>query len=121
MEKPSVSVREAIAAVAGPRLASDTRESWLNRAARKSGVSFRQARSLWYGEIDNPKHLAFRRVIDAAQENGHREANKLAQQFEAIVSAMRIVDPEFHRDTIDTLVGLVGRLRGTDSPGTGQD
>lgn len=121
MEKSSVSAREAIAAVAGPRLANDTRESWLNRAARRAGVSYRQAKSLWYGEIDNPRHLAFRRVVDAAQQHGHREANKLAGQFETIVSALRIVDPEFHRDTIDTLVGLAGRLRDTDSSGTGQD
>lgn len=50
------SVRELVASVAGPRSWSDTRESWLARAARRAGISYRQAKALWYGEITDPFH-----------------------------------------------------------------
>lgn len=48
-------MREGLAVVAGPRLAGDTRESWLARGARRAGISYRQAKSLFYGEAADPR------------------------------------------------------------------
>lgn len=48
-------MQEAVRALAGPRTFSDTRESWLARAARKAGISFRQAKAFHYGETMNPR------------------------------------------------------------------
>lgn len=115
MENHTVSIREAIAVVAGPRLPSDTKASWLDRAARRAGVSYRQIRSLFYGEITDQKHLAFRRIIDAAAENGRREANKLAEQFETVAASLRIRDPGFYGPDVDAMLALARRLRGEDS------
>lgn len=70
-------MRDLIAAVAGPRSWSDTRESWLARAARKAGISYRQTKSLWYGEIKDPFHRSARLMRDAAE---------LAGRFEKIAS-----------------------------------
>ena len=48
-------MRDAIRELAGPRDFNDTRESWLNRAARRAGISFRQAKAFHYGETMNPR------------------------------------------------------------------
>jgi hypothetical protein len=48
-------MRDAIREIAGPRDFNDTRESWLNRAARRAGISFRQAKAFHYGETMNPR------------------------------------------------------------------
>ena len=61
-------VRDSIATVAGPRSWSDTRESWLARAARRAGISYRTTKSLWYGQISNPHHPSARLMRDAAQK-----------------------------------------------------
>lgn len=61
-------MRELIAAVAGPREWSDTRQSWLSRAARRSGLTYRTIKSLWYGEIDDPRHYAAQLLQIAANK-----------------------------------------------------
>jgi len=61
-------MRELVALVAGPREWSDTRQSWLARAARRSGVTYRTIKALWYGEIDDPKHYAAQLLRIAAQQ-----------------------------------------------------
>ncbi len=77
----TAALRELIAAVAGPREWSDTRESWLARAARKAGISYRQTKSLWYGEIQDETHRSARLMRDAAE--------RLAQRYEAIIASER--------------------------------
>lgn len=60
-------VRELIAAVAGQPSWSDNRQSWLARAARRAGISHRQAKALFYGEITDPHHKSARLMRDAAE------------------------------------------------------
>lgn len=95
----SASVRELIAAVAGPRQWSDTRESWLHRAARRAGISFRQAKALFYGEITDVNHRSARLMRDAAENYGN------------LASQLRSMDPEFHRETIAAYVDLARAFR----------
>lgn len=119
MEKSSeASMRDAIATVAGPRQWADTRESWLARAARRAGVSFRQAKALFYGEITDPNHLVARRFRDAALEIGRKEARSLADQFESIAGAMNASDQDFYRADIAALIDAARALRHLDRPGT---
>lgn len=61
-------MRELVASVAGPREWSDTRQSWLARAARRSGLTYRTMKALWYGEIDDPKHYAAQLLQIAANK-----------------------------------------------------
>lgn len=48
----ATTMRERIALLAGERQWSDTRESWLGRAARYSGIRYARIRAIWYGEVD---------------------------------------------------------------------
>jgi hypothetical protein len=108
-------MRELVAAVAGPRQWGDTRESWLARAARRAGVSFRQTKSLFYGEITDPEHRAARRMKLAA---GRHEADALARQFEGLAMALDVRDADFHRQDIDALLVAARALRGMAGPRT---
>lgn len=71
-------MRELVATVAGPREWSDTRQSWLARAARRSGLTYRTIKALWYGEIDDPKHYAAQLLQVAANKTLLAQACELA-------------------------------------------
>lgn len=110
-------IRELIAVVAGPILWSDNRETWLARAARHAGITCRQAKSLYYGEIADPDHRSARLLRDAAERNAKREARGLAEKFESIAAGLAASDPDFHRDAIAALVSGARALRGLDRAG----
>lgn len=109
-EKVSV-MRNLVVAVAGPRLWQDTRQSWLARAARKAGISYRQCKALFYGEITDPYHKAARKMRDAAEG----KAKELADQYQTIAGVLSVVDAEFHRDTVAALLDVARTLRGSGS------
>lgn len=108
-------VRELVSTVAGPRLISDTRESWLRRAARNAGTPFRQAKALFYGEISDPHHRTIALFRDAA---GRNEAKNLAVQFESLAQALNVRDSDFHSPDVAALLNAARALRGLDSAGT---
>lgn len=93
------SVRNLVALVAGPRLWSDTRESWLQRAARRAGISYRQVKAIWYGEITDNHHRSVRLLQDAAEKYG------------AIAHAIMAKDADFHVEDIAALLDLARQLR----------
>lgn len=105
-------LRELIVAVAGPRSWSDTRESWLARAARRAGISFRQAKSAFYGEIKNPNSASAQRLRAAAAAQGRSEAKALAEKFETLANALRVQDADFHSEDVSALVDAARALRG---------
>lgn len=107
-----VSLRDWVAAAAGPRQWSDTRESWLFRASKLAGVSFRQIRAAWYGELTNPNSPTARKLRDAAARASHAEAQALAEKFEAMARAMGTTDADFYRSDIARLLDAAGALRG---------
>lgn len=115
-EKVSGAVmRELVAAVAGPILPSDNRESWLRRAARNAGASYRQAKALFYGEIDDPHH----RVVSIFREAaGRHEARNLATQFESIARGLSARDADFYSNHAAAFVEVARVLRSLDSAGT---
>ena len=115
MDRKSVPMRELVAAVAGPILPSDNRESWLRRAARNAGASYRQAKALFYGEINDPHHRTVSLFREAA---GRHEARNLAAQFESIANGLVVADPDFHRDTILALRGAARVLGNLNSART---
>lgn len=111
-------MRDVIAAVAGPREWNDTRESWLGRAARRAGITYRQAKALFYGEITDPEHKAARRMLDAAQKNGTKEAQELADRFETIARSLHATDQDHYGPDIAALVHAARALRGLAGAGT---
>lgn len=99
-------VRNLVAAVAGPREWSDNRKSWLARAARRAGITSRQAKSLFYGEITDPNHKAARLMRDAAELHANVAHGLLAK------------DPEFFSEHVAVLLELAASLRARDSGDT---
>lgn len=108
-------MRDLVAAVAGPMEWSDNRKSWLARAARRAGVSFRQAWALFYGEISDPEHRTVRAFKQAA---GKHEAEQLAARFTGLAHALNHRDQDFHREDVAALLSAARLLRGLDRTGT---
>jgi hypothetical protein len=108
-------MRELVAAVAGPVQWNDNRKSWLSRAARRANVSYRQAKALFYGEINDPEHKTVRRMQVAA---GRHEATELARHFETMAVGLQHRDADFYSRHIDAFVEIARTLRALDGAGT---
>lgn len=115
MSQLALEMRQAIAAVAGPRGWQETREYWLARAARRIGITYRQTKSLFYQECRDPRASVVQRVRDAALRHAKREASELADRFDNIAGAMHASDPDFYRQDVDALVSAARALRRLDS------
>ena len=90
-------MRSAIATLAGERRWHDTRESWLAGAARKAGISYRQAKAFFYGEARNPSVETVERVRAAlkhklpgaaSDDNGIEELRTLVAQMDAVADRL---------------------------------
>lgn len=110
----ALEMRRSIAALAGARSFTETRERWLERAARRAGISFRTAKALFYQEQRDPRASVVERVRDAAQRLAKQEAADLASRFETIAAALDARDQDFHSDDVAALVGAARALRGLD-------
>lgn len=101
-------VRELVEAVAGPRMVNDTRESWLRRAARMAGTTYRQAKALFYSEITDPYHPTVTRFKEAA---GVHEAQQLAEHYERMAMALHHRDADFHQHDVAAALAQAHALR----------
>lgn len=110
-------MRFLITAVAGPKMDTDNRDSWLRRAARLAGTSYRQARAIYYGEITDPDHRSIQKFKEAA---GRHEAQHLAAQFERLAHALELRDADFHSADRDALISAARALRGLDRTGVNE-
>lgn len=75
-----------IEAVAGQQSGEDTRESWLARAAKRSGLTYRTIKSLYYGQIEDPHHPAVDQLKSAAQRYA---ISSLIDRVERIAAELR--------------------------------
>src|SRR3979411_63392 len=84
--------QEQIATIAGPRQPSDTRESWLARAARKSGASFWHIKALFYGQLTDRKYSIAYKILSAADrariQEAQRDAAKLSDIYQGTAIAL---------------------------------
>jgi hypothetical protein len=111
-----MSVREAMIAIEGRTPGHGELPNMLVSIAKKAGISFRTARSLWQGTIKNPEeHLAAREVRRLAQiATAQREARDLASQYETIAERLNANDPDFYSADALALVHAARVLRGLD-------
>lgn len=103
--------RQEVVWVCGPRLETDTRESWLSRGARKAGVGYRQIKALFHRETVDPKYSVGNRVRSAAAE-ARREAIEHAKQLESLARKMHATDPDFYCEEVNQALFAAGKLRG---------
>lgn len=117
VEKSSkMSTREAMITLAGSPPAYGEMPRWLAKVAKTAGISFRTARSLWLGEIDDPEHLAAKAVRQQAEiEEARRDAKVVANFFSRHAQALTNIDPDFHREQIDAFVAAARALSNRNS------
>ena len=118
-EKASGSMRELIAQVAGPQTWRDNRKSWIDRAAERAGISYRQAKAIYYGEIQDPDHNSIRRLRRAAIDRAElrmatQEAIALRNQLLSLRNALIVQDPTFYFADIHALECAICAMGGDD-------
>ena len=106
--------KHLIGEIAGPMKSNETRERWLDRAARKSRLSYRQIKSLYYGQCEDPRTSVTFRVLTAA-EKSRKEAGQLASQFEALAGSLHAQEnSDRHSSDVLALINAARALRGLD-------
>lgn len=109
----ALEMKSSIVRLAGPRGDADTKESMIARAARKARISYRQAKSFYYGESTNPRVVAVERVRAAlAGLSNTRGITNHADQLESAALRLETIDPDFHREAIDSLRNAARVIRG---------
>jgi hypothetical protein len=96
------SLRELVALVAEATW-HDNHKGLIVKAAGRAQISYRQAKSLFYGEITDPNHRSARLMQDAAEE--------LAGRYERIAERMGQVDEAFYGLDRAALLASARRLR----------
>lgn len=88
-------MKDGIARLCGPRAVHDNRESWLARGARRAGISYRQAKSLFYSESEDPSGQVVWRVLHAlkeldrkAEEKARESGGTLEGRLDAVEAAL---------------------------------
>ena len=114
MSQVALEMRSAIISLAGDRAIFDSRDRWLERAARAAGISRRAAKTLFYAETNNPGSEVVEKVRAALNRKKAAEDDGLAglagdeyrnflARIERIEQALGIQDEDFHRHSIDAL------------------
>ena len=102
-------MRELVAAVAGPKAEWGGRDRWFEKAARLTGLSYRQVRAVYYGEITDPENIA---ILELKAAAGKYESEILAEQFDRLAASLQHRDADFHSADIDSLISAARALRG---------
>lgn len=110
-------MHQSIRTLAGPRGENDTRESMLARAARRAGISQRQARALFYGEAKDPKSSVVERVRAAVirstkkAENDAREIAVSTADVGELVARAVEMDADLGREIVALVLRKITRRR----------
>jgi hypothetical protein len=107
--------RREVTWVCGPRLETDTRESWFARGAKRCGVQWRQLKALFHREVTDPKYSIGERVKNAAAQ-ARKEALQHAAQVESLVSRMQHTDPDFHIEDVNAHLHALHQIRSLGVP-----
>lgn len=115
----SIEMRQAIIRLGGPRDWYATRESWLAKAARNAGITYRTAKSLFYCEAEDPRASVVERIRTAIaarctqdEVKARDEFSELSARLARLEAAMAISDQEFFGPAIDGLRNSIPSTRG---------
>lgn len=107
----SMEMRDAIAALGGPRADGDTRERVIERAARRAGISFRAAKSLFYGESENPRsttvesvRAALSRRTTNREDHARAAAERACAELSAVITNAILSGQDIDRDRFNRLL-----------------
>src|SRR3954451_21794602 len=98
-------MRAEVATLCGVRDIADSRESWLRRGARASGIDFRKIKTAFYEGFSSENNPTAQRIRAAAEQRRREEAARAdaAVAFERLVAlrgALAATNPDFHREAI---------------------
>ena len=85
-------MKRSIVTLAGPRQDTDTRESMIARAARRAGISFRQAKTFFYGETTNPRFGVIERVRAAIENANLAQEAKARAEYEHVREQIALLE-----------------------------
>jgi hypothetical protein len=115
-----MSMREEIAAIAGPMDWTDNRKSWLSRVPERverltgTKLSLRIIKAGWNNEITE-NHWAALELHKAVEViEYHRELAKVKERHQTLAERLSILDEDFHQPTIASIVHEIRKLRGKD-------
>jgi len=91
-------MRDAIIKLAGERAFFETREVWIARAARRAGITARQAKAFFYREASSPRHqdveavrLAVATLNSAEEARDSERRDRELEELRAIVDRLEAV------------------------------
>ena len=115
-----MSMREQVAAIAGPMDWTDNRKSWLSRVPARverltgTKLSIRLIKAAWHNEITE-KHwaaLELHRAVSLIEYQ--RELAKIKQRHEVLMHRLASLDEDVRRPTLSQMFEDLLRLRGKD-------
>jgi tetrahydromethanopterin S-methyltransferase subunit G len=94
-------MRQSIITLAGERAWSETRQRWLERAARRAGISYRAAKGLFYGEPHEPRAGVVESVRRAVERMSFDQEAKAKDEYAALSKRIaeleqRVMAPDTH-------------------------
>ena len=88
----ALQMQRDIKLLAGPRRSGDNHESMIARAARAAGISYRQAKTFFYGESDDPRSKSVEAVRAAVAKQEMAGSDELKELRERIVRLEHLLD-----------------------------
>lgn len=101
-----LSMRKLLEVIGGDIRRFETRDTWLWRVSRLTGLHYRVIRAIWHGE-----QISFESAYKlklAAKKNDEYLIDRLLWNR----AVLEEIDPEFYREQIDNLGHLADRIRG---------
>ncbi len=111
-------MHQSIMTLAGPRGDNDTRESMLARAARRAGISHRQARALYYGEAKDPKSSVVegvRAAMNRMTQKAEQDVLDTADLSQLVARAVE-VDADLRREVVALVLRKITGRGAEDRP-----
>lgn len=123
MSELAVEMKNAVIALAGERRWNETRQRWLERAARRAGITYRSARALFYCEPHQPRAAVLHKVRAAVERknksleaNAHNANQGLLDRLARIEAALMASDPDFYSEAISAIRDTARQINGKASP-----
>lgn len=93
--------------LAGPGERGDRIKSAIDRAARRSGLTYWRAFDIWYGKArrieEYEKEAIVRALAKKEREDARRELHALKIRIACLESRLSQVDQDFYGETVDSL------------------
>lgn len=110
-------VKKLLEELASPRPGGDRTKAAIDRAAKRSGLSYWRTFDLWYVKAKRVEQFEIDAIADAVEEKRkaeeRNEIHAIKMRIAVLEARLANADEAFHRPTIDWAGEEIGRLGGT--------